>query len=427
MKNAIRLLTCLGIFVGSNLGASNLEAAEMCDNHVLGRERCEAALIVLRERVKSDVNQKQTLTGKNATTNVSAVHVLVPRQNPVRKNRIGNVALTRQNPDNPVLAVEAPTQETTIQYPVWHPKIPYPTRRPAYAYLAQRPSVDGRAVKPAVITSTSPTVPVRVATSACLDPGKISEPDIAGQRRILSRNIFCITEEKVSEAGLDWRIFVIKNTKQTGPLFVIPHDNENSAFPAAVHGLLKYGGVLVAIEAGEKRLFQGQDPNRNFGTTRAVAARCPKQRAAAPKFTKAILKHRKGRQPIIALHSNSNGWSGNGGSGTISIRRKSNVMRPFATSVARSNAFKDEDTLIVLASTKLPGKDRKQQAALDYFTKKAGVNVLYEYVKPSHNDCSLSNYVVLNRLGTYFNIEVENNQIRTQKKVLDIVMAYLGR
>ena len=100
-------------------------------------------------------------------------------------------------------------------------------------------------------------------------------------------------------------------------------------------------------------------------------------------------------------------------------------MRPFVTAIARSRRLADEDTLIVIASTKLPGKDREQARALEHFTKKAGVNVIYEYVKPSRNDCSLSNYVVLNNLGRYFNVEVENGDVKTQKHVLDIVMDYV--
>ena len=290
--------------------------------------------------------------------------------------------------------------------------IPFPTPRPAYQ-AAQ------------AISRSTPLQVTKVSTQGCLDPSQVPDPDIRGQRKTLSKAKYCITETRVSEGGLNWKLHVIKNTKRSGPLFVIPHDNENSAFPSAIYGLAKYGGTLVAVEAGERRIFKGQDPNRNFGTTRSAAAACPKQRAPAPKYTNAIMKHRKSGQPIIALHSNSNGWSGNGGSGTISINRNSRVMRPFVTAIARSRRLADEDTLIVIASTKPPGKDRKQARALEHFTKRAGVNVIYEYVKPSQNDCSLSNYVVLNNLGNYFNVEVENGDVKTQKHVLDIVMDYV--
>lgn len=258
----------------------------------------------------------------------------------------------------------------------------------------------------------------------CLDARRIAEPDIRRQRRRLKSGKFCISEENFHEGGRNWKIFTIENrVLRDGPLFVVPHDNEDAAFVAGVYGLEKYGGALVAVEAGEKRFLEGQDPNRNFGTTRAAARRCRAQRAPAPRYTGAVLKaHRKG-QPVIALHTNENGWFGNGGKGNVSIRRKGKGM-PFVSAIARSRRLRDEDTLIVLAGIAPPGKDREMREKIDYFTGNAGVNVLFELVSAATNDCSLSNYAVLSGIRPYFNIEVETGDARTQKAILDKVMAY---
>lgn len=365
-------------------------AAGICGKNNIAQERCAAATKILRRLLLLD--DKKTSQPLNSP---------LPRARPSTQ--------TAANEQAPVSVII----------------VPYPTPRAQYSPENNRSS---RA--PAALVSRKGKTDIDPTTTAgifkrCLDVDKINEPDIRAQRRILGKKNFCITEKKVSENGLNWRIFTIQNSKKkSGPLFVVPHDNENSAFVAGVYALRKYGGSLVAVESGERRIFKGQDPNRNFGTTKATAKRCRMQRAPAPKYTRAILKSRKRGRPIIALHSNANGWSGNGGSGNISIRRKGDAI-PFVSAIARSRRLKDEDTLIVLASKKPPGKDRKLARKVAYFTKKAGVNVLYEHVTPASNDCSLSNYVTLKGLGTYFNIEVETGDVKTQKKIIDIVMQSL--
>jgi len=396
-----------------------------CQNNHLETERCGAALSLLRQLLlpeqpalqqenkgqlapQKEKSAKKKKIKEQATTSTkppAVTNVPTPR---LRAKQFDPTQAVLVKPEEQESKPKQAVQQASVTKASY--LIPFPTPRPAYQAAPSQ--------------QAAPQV-TKVSAQGCLDPLQVPDPDIRGQRKTLSKAKYCITETRVNEGGLNWKLHVIKNTKRSGPLFVIPHDNENSAFPSAIYGLAKYGGTLVAVEAGERRIFNGQDPNRNFGTTRSAAAACPKQRAPAPKYTNAIMKHRKSGQPIIALHSNSNGWSGNGGSGTISINRNSRVMRPFVTAIARSRRLADEDTLIVIASTKPPGKDRKQARALEHFTKKAGVNVIYEYVKPSQNDCSLSNYVVLNNLGDYFNVEVESGDVKTQKHVLDIVMDYV--
>ena len=415
------------VVIGPVTSSFSASDKTFCQNNHLETDRCGAAVSLLRKLLltQKPAQQQENKEQARASTKTPVVTAktveksaeTAEEEQHVKVAPLGFVPTPklREKQFDPTKAVLAKpeAEETKPEQAVQQPfvtkanyLIPFPTPRPAY--------------------QAAPSLKVtKVSAQGCLDPTQVNDPDIRGQRKALSKAKYCITETRVQEGGLNWKLHVIKNTKRSGPLFVIPHDNENSAFPSAIYGLNKYGGTLVAVEAGERRVFNGQDPNRNFGTTRSAAAACPKQRAPAPKYTNAIMKHRQSGQPIIALHSNSNGWSGNGGSGTISINRNSKVMRPFVTAIARSRRLADEDTLIVIASTKPPGKDRKQAKALEHFTKKAGVNVIYEYVKPSQNDCSLSNYVVLNNLGDYFNVEVENGDVNTQKHVLDIVMDYV--
>lgn len=408
------------IFVPATSSFSASDSA-FCEKNHVETARCGAAVSLLRDLLvpkQPDQPQQAKKPSKQVDT--------IKAEEPIKAVPLGFIPIPKLrakqfDPTKAVLAkpeAEA-VKSTQVEQTALAKKanfiIPFPTPRPAYKGAQSRQAAPSSAA--AQVTKAS--------AAGCLDPSQVADPDIRGQRKTLGNSRYCITETRVNEGGFNWKLHVIKNKKRSGPLFVIPHDNENSAFPSAIYGLAKYGGTLVAVEAGERRIFKGQDPNRNFGTTRSAAAACPKQRAPAPKYTNAIMQHRKSGQPIIALHSNSNGWSGNGGSGTISINRNSKVMRPFVTAIARSRRLADEDTLIVIASTKPPGKDRKQARALEHFTKKAGVNVIYEYVKPSQNDCSLSNYVVLNNLGSYFNVEVENGDVQTQKHVLDIVMDYV--
>ena len=84
--------------------------------------------------------------------------------------------------------------------------------------------------------------------------------------------------------------------------------------------------------------------------------------------------------------------------------------------IGRREGIKDEDSLVYLAGRSL---DRKKISALNA----QGIHVKYELVNSSRNDNSMSNYVALykNHSG-YVNIEVEDGDVSTQKKMVDKVM-----
>jgi hypothetical protein len=260
------------------------------------------------------------------------------------------------------------------------------------------------------------------AQAACLDPASTPDKDVQRNAALLPAGQFCITEESFSEHGVTWRVFLIENTKYpNGPVYFLPHDHENEAFDTAVYGMRKYGGRAVAIETGETRHHHGQDPNRNFGDTAASTATCRDMiHKGAPVFTRYHLDQRGGPKFILTLHNNANGYNGDGkgGSGGISVKRASSVLKglPAASGM-------DEDDVILIAGKGSYEDNAKARRTAEHLVSR-GVNVIYERVTEAGNDCSFSNYAVLHGLEDYYNIEAEHGHIRTQKVMLDVLLAY---
>ena len=262
-----------------------------------------------------------------------------------------------------------------------------------------------------------------VANEGCMPIAQVRDTDISRNADILAMSEhLCLSEIEFDENGLDWRLTVIDNTKHTnGPTIFLLHDNENSAFDTALYSIRKYGGKIVAVEASDKRVFHGvQDPNRNFGTSKSSTKSCRDMRTKpSPIFSQIMLDLRHTRANFfLTLHNNANGHSGNGGSGGISAKRNSRVMNGL---LAPNGG--DEDDAVLLAGTTPFEEDRKAKKAAAYFHK-AGVNVIYEHVTPAGNDCSFSNFVVLNQLGRYFNIEAQHGHFDQQKHMLDVFMKF---
>ena len=257
----------------------------------------------------------------------------------------------------------------------------------------------------------------------CLAPGQIKDQDVARHAAHLGQGSgLCVSEIPISENGLNWRFTIVENTKQNrGPTIFLLHDNENSAFDTAIYAVRKYGGKVVAVEAGDRRNFNGQDPNRNFGLTQAATAPCrDMKRKPAPVFTTLLTDLQAGRPSFfLTLHNNANGHSSNGGSGGISAARDSAVMNG-----EMAPGGGDEDDAVLLAGTTPLEQNASARKLIDKLHK-ARVNVIYEHVTPQGNDCSFSNYVVLNRLGDYYNIEAQHGHTSVQKHMLDVLMSLL--
>lgn len=263
--------------------------------------------------------------------------------------------------------------------------------------------------------------------SGCLDPATATSADVRRHQKTIRKNGLCWRRQLVREGAFRWRLNLIENPQHPGPFWVLPHDNENAAFTAALHAVHTYGGGFVAIENGGRRTQNGQDPNRNFSRTRAESARCHAQRRPAPKFTAALLRHYQpnGPLPYLSLHNNSDGWYGNGGRGNLSLYLRGRDHWHFPAPGARGE-LADEDNLVFIAGrAPYPANPeaRRTVASLG----RLGLNVIYKQVTDRNFDCSMSDYVAANRLGDYYNIEAQHGHAETQKQMVDRLMRHLGR
>lgn len=219
-----------------------------------------------------------------------------------------------------------------------------------------------------------------------------------------------VSEARFSEAGFDWHLVRFSNSnKPLGPLWVIPHDDENAAFDSAITALKAHGGVAIVVNSGpgSSRMQPGKgtcggrpaivsrcDPNRNFSPT-------------TPLFTAAHLDQRPAGQPIIALHTNSPGFGG--GKGEITILDAASASR--GKFRPRKNGFfggdgpavlKDHDSYAILPFVAPTIQDYDVRCRKSLVN--VGVHVWHEPARKS--DGSLSNYVVLEIAdAVYVNME----------------------
>ncbi len=84
------------------------------------------------------------------------------------------------------------------------------------------------------------------------------------------------------------------------------------------------------------------------------------------------------------------------------------------------------DALLSTAGAGRPDLGARKASLVADLTRE-GVNVLVETTSPSKTDCSLSHYAALNGIRPYLNIEVVDGDSETQRRILDIAMAALGR
>ena len=237
------------------------------------------------------------------------------------------------------------------------------------------------------------------------------------KRNSWSMGDLCANRISFYDRGQKWNLLLVRNTKQPqGPFWYLPHDNENSALDAAVYATKKYGGGFLAVEANGNRYASGKDPNRHFNPSST--------------YTKTVFKiidtFRKKGLPYLTLHSNKEGHKKYGGEGTVSMRVSSSKTRSYPAGkikVGKKEGMKDEDNLVYLAGKNI---DQHKISALNGM----GVNVKYELVNHSSNDKSMSNYIALHKSHYgYVNIEAEDGDSGTQKKMIDRVMRliYKGR
>lgn len=266
-----------------------------------------------------------------------------------------------------------------------------------------------------------------ISITECMDPADARSADVRRNLAKLRGAPVCYRRQEVREGDFHWVFHILEHTKTPdGPFWVLPHDNENTAFDAGVEALLAYGGGLLAVDAGGARNFRGQDPNRNFSTTAVEARLCRAKRRPAPRYTRAILAHYEGRKtPYLALHNNSNGHARNGGNGNLSMQLTGPYLTARHGARAGSAALRDEDNLVVVAGPRPLRADavlNRRVTALN----RAGLNVLHKEVTATNFDCSLSDYLARHRLGEYYNIEAEHGARAAQTEMIDRLLAVLG-
>jgi hypothetical protein len=266
------------------------------------------------------------------------------------------------------------------------------------------------------------------APARCSDPAQSGSSDILRHLSSIRSAGLCYRPEVVEEGRFRWRYHLFHHpTERDGPFWLLPHDNENAAFAAAIYAVDTYGGGFLAIDSGQRRRFHGQDPNRNFSRSWSESMLCRYQARPAPVFTDTILAHfkRNGDFPYLALHNNGNRWFGSGGSGDLSVYRTTPVLKGFPSARA-SGGLRDEDNLVFIAGTRPYAADQEAQARVAALNR-LGLNVVHKHVTARSFDCSLSDYLAWNRLGDYYNIEAQHGSLADQKKMVDRLMQHLRR
>ena len=209
-----------------------------------------------------------------------------------------------------------------------------------------------------------------------------------------------------------WRVYRIDNVrKPNGPLWFVPHDNENAAFQAAIYAVRAYGGQVVAVE--EARSTAGPDsrmnsdvafgkpidPNRNF-------------RDETPAYASEILAG-LGVPPrlIVALHTNEAGYDSSAstcgppppaytGKGEISVLLCNDLYMP-RPSVDADWPFDDTDSVAIVS---YPGGGGPGDGYCVRALAEADMNIMFERVMTS--DGSLSNFALFHGLP-YVNLETQ--------------------
>jgi hypothetical protein len=237
-------------------------------------------------------------------------------------------------------------------------------------------------------------------------------PDL--KRNSWSMGSLCADRITFKEGKRTWTFLLVWNRSHPkGPFWYLPHDNEESAFDAAVYAATQYGGGFLAVESNGQRHMSGKDPNRNF----------KKDSLYSRTICQIIDTYKPAHLPYLALHTNAEGHLENGGSGTVSMKKHSKNIVSFPAGKIKSGhqkGLEDEDTLIYLAGKKVSKEKVKTFTAL-------GLNVKFEKVTRRSNDNSMSNCIVLHKgHENYINIETEHGDISTHKKMIDKVMEILG-
>ncbi len=230
-----------------------------------------------------------------------------------------------------------------------------------------------------------------------------------------------ISERRFTENGFTWHLirFTNKDTP-TGPLWMVPHDDENAAFDAMMAAVKAHGGVGIAVNSGPGSL-RGQSGNGACGVKATNASSCDPNRNfgdATPIFTSAFLAERKAGHSVIALHTNTPGFSGDGqgGRGEITILDAAEFLRGVTVprrgghlAIESEAEMANHDTFGLTAYLASNGQPDADAVACRNAMVRSGVHFWHERVGTS--DGSMSNYLALKQPDIkYFNAESRNER-----------------
>jgi hypothetical protein len=247
-----------------------------------------------------------------------------------------------------------------------------------------------------------------------------------------------VTQTHFAENGFNWHLIRFTNAaKPEGPLWVVPHDDENAAFESMIAALRLYGGTGIAVNSGpgseRRQLGNGRcgvrpkmssscDPNRNFSNY-------------SPLFTDAFMDQVLANQPVIAIHTNFAGFGGDGrgGYGDVTILDKHAFHRgklhPREDGVFGINQPADlanYDTLAIMPYRTQSEKRDEKDAKCGTVLVKKGIHFWHEWVQVS--DGSLSNYIAFNRARkAYLNVEAlrDDDIAKASRRHMLMIAAYM--
>ncbi|MBS0478835.1 MAG: hypothetical protein JSR79_05995 [Proteobacteria bacterium] len=262
--------------------------------------------------------------------------------------------------------------------------------------------------------ASAQTAPQRIVTP--VDPLVMGTDDFTRLADPALWDGLTVTRIEFRDDRAFWRLYRIDNIrKPAGPLWFVPHDNENAAFQAAIYAVRAYGGQVVAVE--EARSVDGPDsrmngdvaygkpidPNRNF-------------RDETPTYASEILAG-LGQPPrlIVALHTNEPGYDSAAstcgpqppaytGKGEISVLLCNDLYMP-RRSFYGDWPFDDTDSVAIVSypASGGPGDGYCVGALAD-----ADMNIMLERVMTS--DGSLSNFALFHGLP-YVNLETQDRGV----------------
>ena len=259
-------------------------------------------------------------------------------------------------------------------------------------------------------TASAQVAPQRIVTP--VDPLTLGTDDFTRLADPTLWDGLTVTRVEFRDDRAFWRLYRIDNArKPSGPLWFVPHDNENAAFQAAIYAVRAYGGQVIAVEEtrsvygpdsrtnGDVAFGRPIDPNRNF-------------RDETPGYAREILAG-LGEPPrlIVALHTNEPGYDSSAstcgpqppaytGKGEISVLLCNELYMP-RRSAYGDWPFDDTDSVAIVSypASGGPGDGYCVRALAD-----ADMNIMLERVMTS--DGSLSNFALFHGLP-YVNLETQ--------------------